>query len=62
MNYQWVTEIKDPWLISSDKPQIEDKKEDVNQSLDIKTDKIKEVKVIVNDSLNTKETTIIEQF
>lgn len=36
--------------------------DDVNQSLDIKTNKIKEVKVIVNDSLKTKETTITEQF
>lgn len=36
--------------------------EDVNQSLDINTKKIKKVKVKVNDSLKIKETTITEDF
>jgi len=29
MNYEWVTEIKAPWLISSDKPQIDAMLQDI---------------------------------
>lgn len=47
--------------VNDDSP-TENWEDDVNQSLDIKKNKIKEVKVIVNDSLKTKETTITEQF
>ena len=41
---------------------FENWEEDVNNSLNINTKKVKEVKVKVNDSLKIKQTTITESF